>query len=100
MTLHNTTVIACEEAHTCMRLCRLQELLCTLMFGILQSRQVSVWRGFFSAVGDISAWVPVTKQHLQTGPCSSVWVRLPPEKQPQQPCPHINLVFFHGRNQC
>ncbi|KAF6263876.1 Alpha/Beta hydrolase protein [Scenedesmus sp. NREL 46B-D3] len=74
----------------------LQELLCTLMFGILQSRQVSAWRGFFSAVGDLAAWVPVEKQHVTTGSCSSVWVRLPAAKRPQHPRAHINLVFFHG----
>lgn len=73
-----------------------QELLCTLMFGILQSRQVSAWRGFFGAVGELQAWVPVQVQRLAAGPCSAVWIRLPPEKEPQQPRARVNMVFFHG----
>jgi hypothetical protein len=59
--------------------------------------QVSAWRSFFSAVGDLSAWVPVQQQRLTTGSCSSMWVRLPAEKQLKQPRASINLVFIHGK---
>eukprot|EP00775_Hariotina_reticulata_P010050 gene10050-10206_t len=57
---------------------------------------LSIWRAFFRASGEAHKSVPLQRELVPTGICSSYWIRLPQEMRPEKPRAQINWVYIHG----
>jgi hypothetical protein len=76
-----------------------QELLVMTLYGLLHSGRIQTWRRFFSLVARHhvdSAVAGLTTEEVQTGTCTSWWLRLAPELQPQQPRVKVCWLYLHG----